>query len=346
MTIVHFDFQSIIGQSSQGTVYVAASTTRGSFSAPGVVTTSQRMPLPLVDGKATSPNLDPGECVIELESEGVYHRWVINLPTDGEHSLADLEEMTTEYAPAIVTRVMLAEQAVHEARDRTEAAAAKIPEFEQAVKTTTDAATTVEGLTRRAEAAADGSEMSAEDSAAARTASESARDESRSARDVGTSARDEVLQLAAQVLSDRSAAEGAARSAEAAAKREATEAVARLVDGAPEHLDTLAEIAATLADHKDAAGALTQVVSGKAPLQHEHEIGEIRSLPGVLEGKAAAVHTHSISQIESLQAKFDSIADELANRARGNFDFVVATEPPAPGTPLTQVTVITEVPAP
>lgn len=343
MTIVHFDFQSIIGKSSQGTVYVAASTTRSSFSAPGVITTAQRMPLPLVDGKATSPDLDPGECVIELETEGVYHRWVINLPTDGEHSLSDLEEMTAEYAPAIVTRVMLAEQAVHEARDRTEAAAAKIPEFEQAVKTTTDAATTVEGLTRRAEAAAGGSEMSAEDSAAARTASESARDESRSARDVGTAARDEVTTLAASVKADRTAVEEIARTAEATAKREAAAAVAKIVDSAPEHLDTLAEIAALLTEQGDAAAALTQVVAGKASLEHSHGTDDINGLQAALNTKAGVSHRHEISQIETLQSALDGINDELAKRARGNFDFVVGTKPPGPGTPPTTVTVITEV---
>ncbi|ALA68456.1 hypothetical protein [Corynebacterium lactis] len=227
--------------------------------------------------------------------------------------------------------------------DRAEKAAATIPAFEDAVVKVTSASTVVEEATRRAEAAAGDSEMHAEEASASQVASESARDESRLARDTGTAARDEVTSLAVSIKADRSAAEEAARNAEATAKREAAAAVAALVDSAPEHLDTLAEIAQLLTKQGDAASALTQTVAGKAPLKHTHQVGDISGLQATLSGKAEASHQHSISQVEELQSTLDGIRDELAKRARGNFDFTVATKPPGPGTPATTVTVITKV---
>lgn len=344
MTTIKCDFRDIVDEAAIGTVYFAATETRAAYSKPGVTTTSRRVGIALKGGRATSPELDPGRTRIELEAaEGVYREWVVNLPAEGEVTLAELEDMTAEYQPAVVTRVMLAEKQTRDNAQRAEKAAATIPAFEDAVVKVTSASTVVEEATRRAEAAAGDSEMHAEEASASQVASESARDESRLARDTGTAARDEVTSLAVSIKADRSAAEEAARNAEATAKREAAAAVAALVDSAPEHLDTLAEIAQLLTKQGDAASALTQTVAGKAPLKHTHQVGDISGLQATLSGKAEASHQHSISQVDELQATLDGIRDELAKRARGNFDFTVATKPPGPGTPATTVTVITEV---
>lgn len=344
MTTIKCDFRDIVDEAAIGTVYFAATETRAAYSKPGVTTTSHRVGIALKGGRATSPELDPGRTRIELEAtEGVYREWVVNLPAEGEVTLAELEDMTAEYQPAVVTRVMLAEKQTLDNAQRAEKAAATIPAFEDAVVKVTSASTAVEEATRRAEAAAGDSEMHAEEASASQVASESARDESRSARDTGTAARDEVASLAAAVKADRTAVEEAARTAEATAKREAAAAVAKIVDSAPEHLDTLAEIATLLTEQGDAAAALTHTVAGKAALKHTHEMGDVAGLEAALDSKASASHQHQISQVENLQFTLDSIKDALSNRARGNFDFVVSTKPPAPGTPSTTVTVITEV---
>lgn len=283
-----------------------------------------------VDGTAHLPDIVP---VDASEFEKLPQ---VAVALDGV--MRSVEEMKAGFAEARdnVSRAM------HSA-DRTEKAAARIPDFEQAVRTTAEARDHVVTLVQRAETAAGDSELSAEEASASQVASESARDESRSARDVGTAARDEVTTLAASVKADRTAVEEAARNAEAAAKREAAAAVAKIVDSAPEHLDTLAEIATLLTEQGDAAAVLTHTVAGKAALKHTHEVGDVAGLEAALDSKASASHQHQISQVENLQSTLDGIKDALSNRARGNFDFVVSTKPPAPGTPSTTVTVITEV---
>lgn len=105
-------------------------------------------------------------------------------------------------------------------------------------------------------------------------------------------------------------------------------AVAKLVNGAPEALDTLAELAAQLATDGgqitnlmtavgnrvrfDAAQTLTtaqkaQALSniGAAALLHTHAISEVVGLQTALDGKSAMGHGHSISDVANLQTALD-----------------------------------------
>lgn len=203
-----------------------------------------------------------------------------------------------------------------------------------------DAARRAEASAQTAQTQATRSQGFADDAGAACGESVNLRDQARLARDAGATARDEAD--AARVAAEAArtaAAESADRAARVAAETVTAE-IAKIVDGAPEHLDTLAEIAAALGDQADVAAALTTQIAGKADARHTHDMGDVTGLAAALEARAPASHQHQMSQVEGLVAALDTVTDELGRRARGNFDVVVATMPPGPDTPLTQVTLV------
>lgn len=107
---------------------------------------------------------------------------------------------------------------------------------------------------------------------------------------IASSAEQEVLeQLAAEVLANvvravaaRDDAQAAATSASSAARTE----VARVVDGAPEDLDTIREVAEYAQSNRDITDQLNQAIGNKANKGHTHATSEVAGLDSALAGKA------------------------------------------------------------
>lgn len=89
------------------------------------------------------------------------------------------------------------------------------------------------------------------------------------------------------------------------------DAVASVVDSAPERLDTLRELAQALGDDHNFATTITDLIAGKANESHTHTIANVTGLQTALDGKqaagsyAAASHTHTIANVTGLQTALD-----------------------------------------
>ena len=78
---------------------------------------------------------------------------------------------------------------------------------------------------------------------------------------------------------------------------EVTQRFADLVDGAPEDLDTIREIAEYAQANRDITDQLNAAIGNKANKSHAHAIGEVTGLNDALNGKADKSHTHAWSSI-------------------------------------------------
>ena len=61
--------------------------------------------------------------------------------------------------------------------------------------------------------------------------------------------------------------------------------IALTVDAAPDALNTLNELAASLGDDADFAGTMTTALAGKAPLSHSHAVSDVTGLQDALDAK-------------------------------------------------------------
>ena len=90
---------------------------------------------------------------------------------------------------------------------------------------------------------------------------------------------------------------------------EITAGIAALVDGAPEDLNTLKEIAAYAEANRGITDQLNAAIGGKADKVHTHSQSQVTGLTTALNGKANATHTHTTSQVTGLDA---ALSDKAA----------------------------------
>lgn len=90
---------------------------------------------------------------------------------------------------------------------------------------------------------------------------------------------------------------------------EITAGIAAVVDGAPEDLNTLKEIAAYAEANRGITDQLNAAIGGKADKSHTHSQSQITGLSTALNGKANATHTHTTSQVTGLDA---ALSDKAA----------------------------------
>ena len=83
---------------------------------------------------------------------------------------------------------------------------------------------------------------------------------------------------------------------------EITQQIADLVDGAPEDLDTIREVAEYAQENRDITDQLNQAIGNKANKGHTHTTAQVDGLDDALDGKADAVHTHTTEQVDGLDA--------------------------------------------
>lgn len=147
-----------------------------------------------------------------------------------------------------------------------------------------------------ADAAATASDATA--TAADRTATGQARTQAWSAADrADTAATTATIQAdRAKTEADR-AAEAAENVDTAAIRQEVTTQIAAVVDGAPEDLDTIREVAEYAQENRTITDTLNAAIGQKADKTHTHTVSDVTGLQGALDGKAPTSHTHTADQV-------------------------------------------------
>ena len=90
---------------------------------------------------------------------------------------------------------------------------------------------------------------------------------------------------------------------------EITAGIAAIVDGAPEDLNTLKEIAAYAEANRGITDQLNAAIGGKAEKSHTHSQSQITGLSTALSGKADSSHTHTTSEVTGLDTALSGKAN-------------------------------------
>ena len=93
-------------------------------------------------------------------------------------------------------------------------------------------------------------------------------------------------------------------------RNEVTQQIADLVDGAPEDLDTIREVAEYAQANRHVTDQLNAAIGNKADKSHTHAWASITGLSSALNGKANASHTHTTSQVSGLSTALSKKADK------------------------------------
>ena len=167
----------------------------------------------------------------------------------------------------------------------------------------------------------------------ARTGSEAAQGKAESAAVKAEGMRDSAATHSASASRSESAASKSASNAKAsetraqeladafdvAALRAEIEArIAELVDGAPDALNTLREIAELASSNKTVQEQLTSAIAGKADKVHTHSQSQVTGLTTALSGKADKSHTHETSQVVGLDNALTGKADKAHTHAQSD----------------------------
>lgn len=118
-------------------------------------------------------------------------------------------------------------------------------------------------------------------------------------------------QVAASAAAAKTSETNAAASA-ATAETAAETAVARVVDGAPEDLDTIREVAEYAQDNRDVMDTLNAAIGQKAPLQHRHQASDIDGL----DQKSDKGHKHPVEDVTGLGDRLDGLEQALDGKAQ------------------------------
>ena len=99
-------------------------------------------------------------------------------------------------------------------------------------------------------------------------------------------------------------------------RNEVTQQIADLVDGAPEDLDTIREIAEYAQANREVTDQLNAAIGNKAAKSHTHSQSQVTGLSTALNGKADKVHTHTTSQVSGLDTALNGKADKTYVNSR------------------------------
>ena len=165
----------------------------------------------------------------------------------------------------------------------------------------------------------------------ARTGAETAQGKAENAAVEAEGMRDSAATYSASAARSESAASQSASEAKASENRaqeladsfdasalqqEIETRIAELVDGAPEDLNTLREIAELASSNKTVQEQLTGAIAGKADKTHTHSQSQVTGLSAALNNKADKTHTHETSQVVGLDDALASKADKAHTHAQ------------------------------
>ena len=118
--------------------------------------------------------------------------------------------------------------------------------------------------------------------------------------------RQELSTIRDSAVTARDEAQAAASDAANAARTE----VARVVDGAPEDLDTIREVAEYAQSNRDITDQLNAAIGDKANKAHTHTTSQVTGLDTALDGKSDVGHTHTQEQVAGLTTALNGKANK------------------------------------
>lgn len=118
--------------------------------------------------------------------------------------------------------------------------------------------------------------------------------------------RQELTTIRDSAVTARDEAQAAVSDAANAARTE----VARVVDGAPEDLDTIREVAEYAQSNRDITDQLNAAIGDKANKAHTHTTSQVTGLDTALDGKSDVGHTHTQEQVAGLTTALNGKADK------------------------------------
>lgn len=151
MTVIHGDVSDICGIRADGVVRIAATQSRPGVQRPGLVTDSWR-DVQIVQGKFTTPDLDPGPARFLVMSGTTVEEFRISVPAEGPAAFHELLDAIFEYEPPVVGRAQAAaSEAAESARQAAESAdrvgsAEAVLEARQAAEAAAEQVATDQGL--------------------------------------------------------------------------------------------------------------------------------------------------------------------------------------------------------
>ena len=92
-------------------------------------------------------------------------------------------------------------------------------------------------------------------------------------------------------------------------RNEVTQQIADLVDGAPEDLDTIREVAEYAQANREVTDQLNAAIGNKANKSHTHAQSEITGLSTALSGKSDTGHKHTTSEITDFATEMSKKAN-------------------------------------
>ncbi|WP_147592770.1 hypothetical protein [Corynebacterium provencense] len=281
MTVVKGNFRDIAGADAQGWVILSSVFMRPSEVSPGVMVTTARHKIKMQGGLWTSPELDPGPMLVELDAAGVSKRWEITVPLDGEHEFADLVDEQVDYSPEVVSRAQAAARAAAASATAAAESAAVVGSAEAVLS---------------AAEAAEVSRVGAEDARGAAAASATAAAVSATAASESAVSADSSATSASE---SAAAAEAAEESATAAAN--AADSANRSAQNSSGLATTQATLAASSRD--EAAQAANSAIDGY--------LGAKASATAASDSAAAAASSAALAQSAASVAA-DDVRDELS----------------------------------
>ena len=138
----------------------------------------------------------------------------------------------------------------------------------------------------------------------------SARGQAQDAAGKATASATTATTEAGRAKTEADRAEAAADSVDTdVIRQEVTDQIAAVVDGAPEDLDTIREVAEYAQENRDITDTLNAAIGQKADKAHTHAVADVTGLQAALDGKAASSHSHTMAQVTGLDAALGSKLD-------------------------------------
>ena len=202
--------------------------------------------------------------------------------------------------------------AAHKAAAKTSETNAKSSETN--AKASETKATTEAGRSETARAGSEAAQGKAENAA---VEAEGMRDSAATYSASAARSESAASQSASEAKASENRAQELADSFDASALQQEIETrIAELVDGAPEDLNTLREIAELASSNKTVQEQLTGAIAGKADKTHTHSQSQVTGLSAALNNKADKTHTHETSQVVGLDDALASKADKTHTHAQ------------------------------
>ena len=204
--------------------------------------------------------------------------------------------------------------AAHRAAAKTSETNAKSSETK--AKASETKATTEAGRSETARAGSEAAQGKAENAA---VEAEGMRDSAATYSASASRSESAASQSASEAKASENRAQELADSFDASALQQEIETrIAELVDGAPEDLNTLREIAELASSNKTVQEQLTGAIAGKADKTHTHSQSQVTGLSASLDNKADKTHTHETSQVVGLDDALTSKANKAHTHAQGD----------------------------